>query len=86
MEFQSENISRIRAKEKFGNEGRFLWNSYEINKILWNLRDFYAINLKQKMNKPKELWNTLTLEVWKTLGLPSKTVSTWNIFLLKGQK
>ena len=65
MEFQSENISRIRTKEKFGNEGRLLWNSYEINKILWNLRDFYAINLELKINKPKELWNTLTLEFWK---------------------
>ena len=30
-------------------------------------RNFYEINLKQKINKTKELWKTL-----KSMGLPSK--------------
>ena len=33
-------------------------------------RNFYEINLKQKINKPKEIWKTL-----KSMGLPSKTAS-----------
>ena len=39
-------------------------------------RNFYEINLKQKINKPKELWKTL-----KSMGLPSKAVSPSNICL-----
>ena len=33
-------------------------------------------NLRQKINKPKELWKTL-----KSMGLPSKAVTTPNICL-----
>ena len=39
-------------------------------------RNFYEINLKQKINKPKELWKTL-----KSMGLPSKAASASNICL-----
>ena len=39
-------------------------------------RNFYEINLKQKINKPKELWKTL-----KSMGLPSKAASALNICL-----
>ena len=39
-------------------------------------RNFYEINLKQKINKPKEIWKTL-----KSMGLPSKTASASNICL-----
>ena len=37
---------------------------------------FYEINLKQKINKPKELWKTL-----KSMGFPSKAPSASNICL-----
>ena len=39
-------------------------------------RKFYEINLKQKINIPKELWKTL-----KSMGLPCKTASASNICL-----
>ena len=39
-------------------------------------RNFYEINLKQKINKPKELWKTL-----KSMSLPSKSASASNICL-----
>ena len=39
-------------------------------------RDFYEINLKQKINKPKELWRVL-----KSMSLPSKVASASNICL-----
>ena len=61
----------------------------EINKIIRNQgqklitkkkRNFYEINLKRKINKPKELWKTL-----KSMGLSSKAASAFeNLF--KGQK
>ena len=37
-------------------------------------REFYETNLRQKMNKPKELWKAL-----KSTGLPSKPVTASNI-------
>ena len=39
-------------------------------------REFYETNLRQKINKPKELWKTL-----KSMGLPSKAVTASNICL-----
>ena len=39
-------------------------------------RNLYEINLKQKINKPKELWKTL-----KFMSLPSKTASASSICL-----
>ena len=50
---------------------------YEIqNLIRKKKRQFYETNLRQKINKPKELWKTL-----KWLGLPSKAVTASNICL-----
>ena len=39
-------------------------------------RELYETNLRQKLNKPKELWKTL-----KSMGLPSKGVTAFNICL-----
>ena len=39
-------------------------------------REFYETDLRQKINKPKELWKTL-----KSTGLPSKAVTASNISL-----
>ena len=41
-----------------------------------NKRELYETNLRQKINKPKELWKTL-----KSLGLPSKAVTASRICL-----
>ena len=46
------------------------------NLIRKKKREFYETNLRQKINKPKELWKTL-----KWLGLPSKAVTASNICL-----
>ena len=46
------------------------------NLIKKKKRSFYEFNIKQKINKPKELWKTL-----KCLGLPSKAASASNICL-----
>ena len=46
------------------------------NLIRKKKREFYETDLRQKMNKPKELWKTL-----KSMGLPSKTVTASNICL-----
>ena len=46
------------------------------NLIRKKKRDFYETNLRQKINKPKELWKTL-----KSMGLPSKAVTATNICL-----
>ena len=45
-------------------------------KIFLRKRKFYETNLRQKINKPKELWKTL-----KSMGLPSKAVTASNICL-----
>ena len=46
------------------------------NLIRKKKREFYETNLRQKINKPKELWKTL-----KSMGLPSKAVTASNICL-----
>ena len=46
------------------------------NLIRKKKREFYETNLRQKINKPKELWKTL-----KSMGLPSKAVTASNIYL-----
>ena len=46
------------------------------NLIRKKKREFYETNLKQKINKPKELWKTL-----KSMGLPFKGVTASNICL-----
>ena len=55
-------------------------SSFESFQMLYidkkELINFYEINLKQKINKPKELWKTL-----KSMGFPSKTVSPSNTCL-----
>ena len=51
--------------------------SWEIDKFKTLLKEearFYEIKLKQKVNKPKELWKTL-----KFMGLPSRAASASNI-------
>ena len=45
------------------------------NLIRKKKREFYKTNLRQKINKPKELWETL-----KSMGLPSKAVTASNMF------
>ena len=51
-------------------------NQVEKKNLIKKKRDFYEINLKQKINKPKELWKTL-----KSMGLPSNAASASNITL-----
>ena len=46
------------------------------NLIRKKKREFYETNLRQKINKLKELWKTL-----KSMGLPSKAVTASNICL-----
>ena len=46
------------------------------NLIREKKRKFYETNLRQKINKPKELWKTL-----RSMGLPSKAVTASNICL-----
>ena len=46
------------------------------NLIRKKKREFYETNLRQKINKHKELWKTL-----KSMGLPSKAVTASNIHL-----
>ena len=46
------------------------------NLIRKKKRELYETNLRQKMNKLKELWKTL-----KSMGLPSKAVTASNICL-----
>ena len=49
----------------------------QVQKLIYKKkRNFSEINLKQKINKPKELWKTL-----KSMDLPSKAASAWNICL-----
>ena len=48
---------------------------YQVQNIIRKKkREFYETNLRQKINKPKELWKTL-----KSMGLPSKAVTASNI-------
>ena len=46
-------------------------NRNRVQKLIKKMkRNFYEINLKQKINKPKELWKNL-----KYMGLSSKAAS-----------
>ena len=48
--------------------------SNQVQKLIKKKKqNFYEINLKQKINKPKELWKT-----WKSMGLPFKAASASN--------
>ena len=51
------------------------------NYIRKEKREFYETNLRQKINKPKELWKTL-----KSMGVPSKAVTASNICLKEKDK
>ena len=52
-----------------------------MNLIKTKKNQFYKTKLKENIGKPKELWNAL-----KSLGLPSKKSSSFNICLEKGNK
>ena len=59
------------------NEENYKKVKYQVqNLIRKKKREFYETNLRQKINKPKELWKTL-----KSMGLPSKAVTASNICL-----
>ena len=50
---------------------------YQVQNLIWRKkREFYETNLRQKINKPKELWKTL-----KSMSLPFKAVTALNICL-----
>ena len=49
---------------------------YHIQNLIGKKKEFYQTNLRQKINKPKELWKTL-----KSVGLSSKAVKASNICL-----
>ena len=50
---------------------------YQVQNLIWRKkREFYETNLRQKINKPKELWKTL-----KSMSLPFKAVAALNICL-----
>ena len=58
-------------------EGIYKKNKNQAQKISKKKkRHFYEINLKQKINKPRELWKTL-----KSMGLPFKAASASSICL-----
>ena len=50
---------------------------YQVQHLVWKKKgEFYKTNLRQKINKLKELWKTL-----KSMGLPSNAVTASNICL-----
>ena len=50
---------------------------YQVQNLIWRKkREFYETNLRQNINKPKELWKTL-----KSMSLPFKVVTALNICL-----
>ena len=52
-------------------------DKYQVQNLIWRKkREFYETNLRQKINKPKELWKTL-----KSKSLPFKAVTAFNICL-----
>ena len=88
--FDREIAELIHAREKFLlqvkksklhiDEENYKKVKYQVqNRIRKKKREFYETNLRQKLNKPKELWKTL-----KSMGLPSKAVTASS--LLKRQK
>ena len=48
----------------------------KVQNLIKKTRNFSEMNLKQKINKPKELW-----KIWKSVGLPPKAASALNISL-----
>ena len=73
-----ENLFLKFKKSKFHiDEENYKKVKYQVqNLIRKKKREFYETNLRQKINKPKELWKTL-----KSMGLPSKAVAASNIYL-----
>ena len=58
-------------------EGNYKNVKYQVQNLIWRKkREFYETNLRQKINKPKELWKTL-----KSMSLPFKAVTALNICL-----
>ena len=50
---------------------------YQVQNLIRKKKsEFYETNLRQKINKPKELWKTLM-----SMGLPSKAATASNICL-----
>ena len=59
------------------NEENYKKVKYQVQNLIRKKKsEFYETNLRQKINKPKELWKTL-----KSMGLPSKAVPASNICL-----
>ena len=85
--FDRETVELIHAREKLLlkfkksklhiDEENFKKVKYQVQNLIWRKkREFYETNLKQKINKPKELWKTL-----KSMSLPFKVVTAFNICL-----
>ena len=83
--FDREIAELIHAHEKFFlkfkksklhiDEENYEKVKYQVQNLMRKKkREFYETNLRQKMNKPKELWKAL-----KSTGLPSKPVTASNI-------
>ena len=85
--FNREMVESIHAREKLFlkfqmsklhiDEKNYKKVRYQVQNISRKKkREFYEANIRQKINKPKELWKTL-----KFTGVPSKAVTTSNIYL-----
>ena len=85
--FERELAGLIHAREKLFlkfKKSKLLTDEENHKKVKYQVqnlirkkkREFYETNLRQKINKPKELWKTLT-----SMGLPSKAVTASNICL-----
>ena len=85
--FDREIVELIHARKKlflkfkksklYIDEENYKKVKYQVqNLIRKKKREFYETNLRQKINKPKGLWKTL-----KSMGLPSKVVTSSNICL-----
>ena len=85
--FDREIVELIHARKKlflkfkksklYIDEENYKKVKYQVqNLIRRKKREFYETNLRQKINKPKGLWKTL-----KSMGLPSKVVTSSNICL-----
>ena len=68
LHIDEENYKKVKFKKE---------SKYQVqNLIKKSKREFYETNLRQKINKAKELWKTL-----KSMGLPSKAVTASRICL-----
>ena len=85
--FERELAELIHAREKLFlkfKKSKLLTDEENHKKVKYQVqnlirkkkREFYETNLRQKINKPKELWKTL-----RSMGLPSKAVTASNICL-----